>query len=88
MIRVILGKYRYRFLNWLKFKDIRLIMDKVCEVIFFLFRMQFEGKIVFDFFVGLGLMVIEVVSNYVMKVVVVEKDKEVVKIIYENVNVL
>lgn len=39
MIRVILGKYRYRFLNWLKFKDIRLIMDKVCEVIFFLFRM-------------------------------------------------
>lgn len=33
-------------------------------------------------------MVIEVVSNYVMKVVVVEKDKEVVKIIYENVNVL
>lgn len=42
----------------------------------------------FDFFVGLGLMVIEVVSNYVMKVVVVEKDKEVVKIIYENVNIL
>ncbi|NEU03113.1 16S rRNA (guanine(966)-N(2))-methyltransferase RsmD, partial [Escherichia coli] len=37
---------------------------------------------------GSGSMAIEAVSNYAMKAVAVEKDKEAVKIIYENVNAL
>lgn len=88
MIRVISGKYRHRLLNWPKSKDTRPTMDKVREAIFSSLRMQLEGKIVLDLFAGSGSMAIEAVSNYAMKAVAVEKDKEAVKIIYENVNAL
>ncbi len=88
MIRVISGKYRHRHLNWPKSNDIRPTMDKVREAIFSSIRMQIEGKIVLDLFAGSGSMAIESISNYAMKAVAVEKDKEAIKVIYENINSL
>lgn len=63
-------------------------MDKVREAIFSSIRMQIEGKIALDLFAGSGSMAIESVSNYAMKAVAVEKDKEAIKVIYENINSL
>lgn len=54
-------------------------MDKVREAIFSSIRMQIEGKIALDLFAGSGSMAIESVSNYAMKAVAVEKDKEAIK---------
>ena len=88
MIRVIAGKYRNRKLKKPPREITRPTMDKVKESIFNMIQFDISGAIVLDLFSGSGSLAIEAASRGAMKVIAVDKSKEAISVINENIQTI
>ena len=92
MIRIISGKFRKTPLLLPDPKTTRPTSDRVREAIFNMlvhsFDIDFERAVVLDAFAGSGAMGLESLSRGASKVIFLEKDREVLKILQENIHKL
>ncbi len=89
MLRIISGQYRRRLLlTPPDAEKTRPIPDRVKESLFQLLRGHFEGATVLDAFAGVGPIGLEAVSRGASKVVMVERDREVFRLLQRNVEAL
>lgn len=92
MIRIISGKFRKTSLLLPDPKTTRPTSDRVREAIFNMlthsFDIDFDGSIVLDAFAGSGAMGLEAVSRGSSKVIFLEKDRDVLKILQANIHKL
>lgn len=88
-MRIIAGRFRSRKLRSPPERtQTRPLPDRVRESIFNLLRGHFEGAVVFDGFAGVGSFGLEALSRGAERVVMVEKDKRVGKVLQANVDSL
>jgi len=88
-MRIIGGKYRRRILTSPPEGAItRPFPDMVKEAMFNLLRGHFEGESVLDCFSGTGTMGLEAASRGASRVVCVERDRRVTKVLQENIEML
>ncbi len=83
-MRVITGSAGGRRLNELKGSDTRPTADKVKEGLFSAIQFEIEGSDVLDLFAGTGQLGIEALSRGAASAVFVEKRRDAVKLIEEN----
>lgn len=83
-MRVITGTARGRKLKEPVGMDIRPTTDSVKEAIFNTIQFDIEGRRVLDLFAGTGQLGIEALSRGAAKAVFVDRDREAVKIVKEN----
>lgn len=83
-MRVITGSARGRKLKTPENYDIRPTTDNVKESIFNIIQFDIEGRQVLDLFAGTGQLGIECLSRGAAGAVFVDKDKEAVRIIKDN----
>lgn len=83
-MRVITGTARGRRLRDLPGMDTRPTTDKVKESIFNIVQFDIEGRKVLDLFAGTGQLGIEALSRGAEKCVFVDRSREAVKVIQEN----
>ncbi|MGL4252381.1 MAG: 16S rRNA (guanine(966)-N(2))-methyltransferase RsmD [Metamycoplasmataceae bacterium] len=88
MLRIIAGKYRTLLIDQPDIKITRSTTDRVRESIFNCIQNQIEGSIALDLFSGSGAMAIESISRGAMKAICVDKSKESISIIQNNMNKL
>lgn len=81
-MRVVLGKCKGYLFKVVFGNIICLMIDKVKEFIFNMIGFYFDGGIVFDLFGGSGGFGIEVLSRGIDKVIFVDWDSKVIKVIY------
>ena len=83
-MRVITGTARGRKLKEPVGMDIRPTTDSVKEAIFNTIQFDIEGRRVLDLFAGTGQLGIEALSRGAAEAVFIDKDREAVKIVKEN----
>lgn len=83
-MRVITGSARGRKLKTPENYDIRPTTDNVKESIFNIIQFDIEGRRVLDLFAGTGQLGIECLSRGSAEAVFVDKDKEAIRIIKDN----
>ncbi len=85
MLRVISGKYGKRLLKQPPLEITRPTMDRVKEAFFSMIQFDVPGSVVLDLFAGSGSLSIESVSRGAAKAIAVEKSREAIKIIQDNI---
>lgn len=89
MIRIIAGEYRGRKIATPKGDDVvRPVPDRVRTSIFNMLVGHLEGQAVFDAFAGVGSFGLEAASRGANPVVMVERDREVGRLLEENARLL
>jgi 16S rRNA (guanine(966)-N(2))-methyltransferase RsmD len=89
MLRIISGQYRRRLLQTPPDADTtRPFPDRVRESLFQILRGHCEGSTVFEAFSGVGSIGLEAVSRGASRVVMVERDREVFKMLEANAAML
>ena len=83
-MRVITGSARGRRLKTPENFDIRPTTDNVKEALFNIIQFDIEGRRVLDLFAGTGQLGIEALSRGAREAVFVDKDREALKIVREN----
>ncbi len=83
-MRVITGSARGRKLKTPENDDIRPTTDNVKEAVFNIIQFDVEGRRVLDLFAGTGQLGIEALSRGAAEAVFVDRDREAVKIVKEN----
>ncbi|MGX8692673.1 MAG: 16S rRNA (guanine(966)-N(2))-methyltransferase RsmD [Clostridia bacterium] len=83
-MRVITGSARGRKLKTPETYDIRPTTDNVKEAVFNIIQFDVEGRRVLDLFAGTGQLGIEALSRGAAEAVFVDRDREAVKIVKEN----
>ena len=83
-MRVITGSARGRRLKTPETYDIRPTTDNVKEAVFNIIQFNIEGRRVLDLFAGTGQLGIEALSRGAAEAVFVDRDREAVKIVKEN----
>ena len=83
-MRVITGSARGRKLKTPETWDIRPTTDNVKEAVFNIIQFDVEGRRVLDLFAGTGQLGIEALSRGAAEAVFVDRDREAVKIVREN----
>jgi 16S rRNA (guanine(966)-N(2))-methyltransferase RsmD len=83
-VRVITGSARGRRLKTPETYDIRPTTDNVKEAVFNIIQFDVEGRRVLDLFAGTGQLGIEALSRGAAEAVFVDRDREAVKIVKEN----
>lgn len=86
MLRVISGIYGGRKLKQPDLNITRPTKDRIKESVFSMIQFKVKNSIFLDLFAGSGSIAIEAVSRGAMKAIAIEKDKNVFKILNENVN--
>ncbi len=84
MMRIITGKARGVRLKTLEGEATRPTTERVKEAIFSMIQFDIEGRSVLDLFAGSGQMGLEAVSRGASHAVMVDKSKDAIKIIQEN----
>ena len=84
-MRVITGSARGRRLRTLEGKDVRPTTDMVKEAMFSIIQFDIEGKKVLDLFSGCGQLGIEAISRGADFVTFVDKSKQSIDVINENI---
>ena len=84
-MRIVAGKYRSRKLNSVTGLNTRPTADRIKEAIYSSLGTYFDGGWMLDLFAGSGNMGLEGLSRGMSRVVFVDKDKEAIRIIKENV---
>ena len=93
-MRIISGKFKGRFINFIKNSNTRPLKDSVKENIFNILNhskivnFKIEGSNILDLYSGIGSFGIECMSRGANKVTFVEHDKGAIKILSENVKKL
>lgn len=89
MLRIISGQYRRRLLKTPPDAEkTRPIPDRVKESLFQILRGHCEGATVFEGFAGVGAIGLEAVSRGATRVVMVERDREIFKLLESNIETL
>lgn len=83
-MRVITGSARGRKLKTPETYDIRPTTDNVKEAVFNIIQFDIEGRRVLDLFAGTGQLGIEALSRGAVSAVFVDRDREAVKIVKDN----
>ena len=83
-MRVITGSARGRRLKTPEGMDIRPTTDNVKESVFNILQFDIEGRRVLDLFAGTGQLGIECLSRGAREAVFIDRDRDAVKIIREN----
>ena len=86
-MRVITGSARGRRLKTPENYDIRLTADNVKESMFNILQFDIEGRRVLDLFAGTGQLGIECLSRGAAEVTFVDRDREALRIVRENLKV-
>ena len=86
-MRVITGSARGRRLKTPETYDIRPTTDNVKEAVFNIIQFDVEGRRVLDLFAGTGQLGIEALSRGAREAVFVDRDREAVKIVRENLKI-
>ena len=84
-MRVLSGKYKNRKLKSLKGGNVRPTTSVIKKSVFDILQV-FDNKKVLDLFSGIGSLGIESLSRGASKVVFVEKNRKVIKVLSENIN--
>ena len=83
-IRVISGKYRHQKLLAPDPKITRPTIDRVKEAVFSILQDYLKGAIVLDLFAGSASLPIEALSRGAMKALIVDKNRDAISIIRQN----
>lgn len=83
-MRVVSGSARGRRLKTPENYDIRPTTDNVKESLFNIIQFELEGRRVLDLFAGTGQLGIEALSRGALSATFVDRDREAVKIVKEN----
>ncbi|MBR5343360.1 MAG: 16S rRNA (guanine(966)-N(2))-methyltransferase RsmD [Oscillospiraceae bacterium] len=86
-MRVITGSARGRRLKTPETYDIRPTTDNVKEAVFNIIQFDVEGRRVLDLFAGTGQLGIEALSRGAREAVFIDRDREAVKIVRENLKI-
>ncbi len=87
-MRIIAGKAKGRILKSPSSKLTRPTSDRVKEALFSIIGPFFSGGIVLDLYAGTGALGFESLSRGIEKVIFVDKNREAIKIIKENAQML
>ena len=87
MISIIAGKYKGRKLHDLKNLHVRPTQAKVRKSVFQILE-PFDGLEVLDLYAGVGTLGIEAISRGASRVVFVEKNRRVFKVLQKNLQLL
>lgn len=85
MMRIITGRARGIRLKTLEGEATRPTSERVKEAVFSMIQFDLEGREVLDLFAGSGQMGLEAVSRGAKHAVLVDKSKEAIRVIEENV---
>lgn len=88
MLRIIGGIYKGRRLRFPKDRNIRLTSDKVRESLYNILRDRIKEANFLELFAGSGGIGIEALSRGAKKVVFIEKNRNAVRIIQENLKII
>ena len=87
-MRIIAGKYRSRKLKEGNSKMIRPTMDRIKESIFSSLGSKVVGSLFVDLFAGTGSIGLEAISRGCLKSYFIDNNKEAIKVIKENIELL
>src|SRR5690606_28294106 len=87
-MRIITGKHKGRKLNTLSGSNTRPMMDRMKESIFNIIGPYFDGDIVLDLFGGSGALSLESISRGASKSYIVEINKDAIKVIKSNIELV
>lgn len=85
-MRIIAGTAKGKTIKCRKGTETRPTMDRVKESLFSILMPYVEGSRVLDLFSGTGNIALEAISRGAKKAVMIEKDREALRVIIENVN--
>ena len=85
-MRIIAGTAKGKTIKCRKGTETRPTMDRVKESLFSILMPYLEDSRVLDLFSGTGNIALEAISRGAKKAVMIEKDKEALRVIIENVN--
>jgi len=88
MVRIIGGKFRGRNLTSVKGMKVRPTSDRVKECLFDIIGSKVVGSYFLDLFAGIGSIGIEALSRGASKVLFVEKDRQMVRVVRKNLEML
>ena len=88
MIRIVAGKYRHRVLKFPSLETTRPTKDVVREALFSSLGEKIYNASILDLFSGSGSLAIEAISRGAKKGICVDKDKQSVNIIKDNIRTL
>lgn len=86
IMRIITGKAKGIRLKTLDGENTRPTSERVKEAVFSMIQFDIEGRSVLDLFAGSGQMSLEALSRGALSAVLVDKSKEAIAIIKNNVN--
>lgn len=87
-LRIIAGSWRGRKLSFLDREGLRPTTDRVRETVFNWLQMDLAGSRCLDLFAGSGALGFEAASRGASKVVLVDNDKDTVKMLSDNLDLL
>lgn len=87
-MRIIAGKYRSRLIRSPRAQGVRPTKDRIREALFNIIREYIDGRDVLDLFAGSGAFGIEAISRGANKAVFVDSQRECIKAIESNLNML
>ena len=87
-LRIIAGSWRGRKLSFLDREGLRPTTDRVRETVFNWLQMDLPGSRCLDLFAGSGALGFEAASRGAAKVVMVDSDKETIKMLNGNIDLL
>lgn len=87
-MRIIAGKHKSRLLYSLEGNETRPMMDRMKESVFNTIGPFFDGQTVLDLFGGSGALCLEAISRGASKGMIVEKNKDAIEVIKENIKIL
>ena len=85
-MRVISGKYKGRVLEGFELKGTRPTMDRVKESLFATIQNNVKNSVVLDLFAGSGQLGIEAISNGANICYFIDNNKEVIKVLNQNIS--
>ena len=85
-MRIVAGKLKNRKIYSREGRDTRPTLERIKEAIFSILGEQIENARFLDLYSGTGNIAIEALSRGAKRAVMIEKDKEALRIIIENIN--
>ena len=87
-MKIISGKYKGRTLKGFNINGTRPTMDRVKESVFAMIQDYIKDSTVLDLFSGSGNLAIEAISNNAKKAYLIDKNKDAINIIKDNIKML
>jgi len=87
-LRIIAGQHKGRKLHSVKGNVVRPTPDRVREALFNILGEEVVGSVFFDLFAGTGAVGLEALSRGAARIVLLEQDERVLKVLKKNVDLL